>query len=139
MIIKTTFKSHFKIKKNFCKNLKKKIFVKNIIIFLLFTKIFFRGCVVSFFFTRNKTNRTDVLKAPSRHKKFFHQIYYEFFNIKVIFNFKEGVLKKTTYPSTDLVYCFESLSNIFKRMGSNTLTRVKFIVSFKTNTNLNFF
>lgn len=66
-------------------------------------------------------------------------MYYEFFNIKVSFNFKKVYLGKLTYPGTDLVYCFESLSIIFKKVGSNTLTRVKFIVNFKTNINLSYF
>ena len=83
MVIKTVFKSHFKIKRNFNKNSKKKIFVKNMAVFLLFTKIFFTNCTVNFFFTKDMNTNTNVLKAPSRHKKFFHQIFYEYFLVKI--------------------------------------------------------
>ena len=59
------------------------------VVFLLFTKIFFKGCVVNFFFTKNKNSNTNILKAPSRHKKFFHQLFYEYFIIKINFFFKK--------------------------------------------------
>ena len=93
MIVKTVFKSHFKIKKNYFKNKSKKIFVKNIFVFLIFSKVFFKNCFVSFFFNKLKLNKINLLKAPSRHKKFFHQIYTEYFQVTFIFRFKK-IFKK---------------------------------------------
>jgi hypothetical protein len=132
LIVKTIFKSHFKIKKSFLKNKEKKIFVKNIIVFLLFTKIFLNGCLVSFFFKKNKVNLTNILKAPSRHKKFFHQVFYEFFQVNVFFNFTKIKTLKNIYCG---VATFEKLDLIFQKIGSNTLTRTKILISFVTSFN----
>lgn len=125
MVVKTSFKSHFKIKKNFLKNKCKKIFVKNMFIFLLFTKIFVRGCSVSFFFKNFKVNKTNILKAPSRHKKFFHQTFYEFFQVKFFFRF--NFLYKNI---TNTLLVFNKLNKIFKKIGSNILNRVRISISF---------
>ena len=95
--------------------------------FLLFTKIFLNGCLVSFFFKKNKVNCTNILKAPSRHKQFFHQVFYEFFQIKVFFNFTRLKILKNTYYS---VVTFEKLDLIFQKVGSNILTRTKVLISF---------
>lgn len=126
MIIKTHFKTHFKLKKNFGKNSKKKLFLKNIIVFLFFSKIFFKSCTLNFFFTKNKKNQTNILKAPSRHKKFFHQIYYEYYNIKITFCFKSVV-----FLPTAVLNLFRCLNLIFLRVGSNTMTRTKISNTFK--------
>ena len=128
MFIKTVFKSHFKVKKSFKKNLKKKIFIKNTLIFLMFVKIFFKNCSVSFFFTKNKSIHTNILKAPSRHKKFFHQVVYEFFTTKVNFFFKSFFLKYILLS----IPTFNIINNVFYKIGSNTLTRVKFTAIFKS-------
>lgn len=128
MFIKTVFKSHFKVKKSFKKNLKKKIFIKNTLIFLMFVKIFFKNCSVSFFFTKNKSIYTNILKAPSRHKKFFHQVVYEFFTTKVNFFFKSFFLKYVLLS----IPTFNIINNVFYKIGSNTLTRVKFTAIFKS-------
>lgn len=125
MIVKTTFKSHFKIKKKFLKNNSKKIFVKNMFIFLLFSKIFFKNCLVSFFFRKDRLNRINLLKAPSRHKRFFHQVFYEYFQVKFTFRFKK--IFKVFTNTFDL---FNRLNKIFLKIGSNTLNRVKLSVSF---------
>jgi hypothetical protein len=124
LIVKSVFKSHFKVKKNFLKkqkNIEKKIFVKNMFIFLLFSKIFLKGCLVSFFFKKNKVNSTNILKAPSRHKKFFHQVFYEYFQISFFFKF---FLKRYFKINTSM-YLFKKINNIFNKIGSNTLTRIK--------------
>ena len=128
MFIKTVFKSHFKVKKSFKKNLKKKIFIKNTLIFLMFVKIFFKNCSVSFFFTKNRSIYTNILKAPSRHKKFFHQVVYEFFTTKVNFFFKSFFLKYVLLS----IPTFNIINNVFYKIGSNTLTRVKFTAIFKS-------
>ena len=123
MIIKSTYKSHFFLKKNFLKkNKKKQIFSKNMVIFILFSKIFLKNINLSILFTNKKTNKLNILKAPSRHKKFFHQIFMEYFCIKI----KWFIL---TNHKIDLLTCvniFLKINNIFLKIGSNTLTRTKF-------------
>ena len=137
MYIKTVFKSHFKVKKNFKKNTKKntkkKIFIKNTIIFFIFVKVFFKNCYISFFFTKSKNTFTNILKAPSRHKKFFHQVVYEFFTTNVNFKFNniQVVNLSTILPN------FNKLNIIFKKLGSNTLTRTRCTIVFYTKISLN--
>ncbi len=125
MVVKTVFKSHFKIKKKFIKNNSKRIFVKNIFIFLLFSKIFLKNCLVSFFFTKDSLNKISLLKAPSRHKKFFHQIFYEYFQVKFIFKFNK-VFKEIK----NTINIFKKFNKIFQKIGSNTLNRLKISISF---------
>ena len=127
MIVKTIFKSHFKIKKNFLKNKDKKIFVKNIIVFLLFTKIFISSCIVSFFFKKNKVNCTNILKAPSRHKQFFHQVFYEFFQVNVFFSF---IKIKSITKTENSIIIFNKINLVFQKIGTNILTRTKTLISF---------
>lgn len=126
MIIKTTFKSHFKIKKNFKKNLNKFIFVKNIVIFFLFFKVFLSNCKISLMFARKKNRQIDLLKAPSRHKKFFHQVCFEQFILKSFFYFK---LSNIIEYNNTLLF-FSTVNAIFEKFGSNTLTKIKFSVRF---------
>ncbi len=95
--------------------------------FLLFTKIFVSGCVVSFFFKKNKVNCTNILKAPSRHKQFFHQVFYEFFQVNVFFNF---IKMKTITKTGNSVVIFEKLNLVFQKIGTNILTRTKILISF---------
>ena len=121
MIIKTTFKSHFKIKKKL-KSESKLIFVKNMLVFLLFSKIFFKNCSTNLLFNTTKKNQINFLKAPSRHKKFFHQTFFEFFQIKVFFKFRFN--KKLHIYNT--VIFFKKLNLVFLNLGSNLLTRTKF-------------
>ncbi len=129
MIIKTTFKSHFKVKKNL-KSKSKLIFVKNMLVFLLFSKVFFKNCSTNLLFNSMKKNQINFLKAPSRHKKFFHQTFFEFFQIKVFLKFN---LQKKLYI-TNTIVLFKKLNLVFLNLGSNLLTRTKFkiILPFKS-------
>jgi hypothetical protein len=131
LIVKTTFKSHFKIKKTLFKNKNKNIFVKNMIVFFLFSKIFFKNCTISLLFKKTKKLQTNLLKAPSRHKKFFHQICFEFFFLKVnfYFNFKIKI------PLQIINTFFQKINNIFIKFGSNVLTRIKFLLVVPTKPN----
>lgn len=136
MILKTTFKSHFRIKKTFSKNKNKSIFVKNIIVFFLFSKIFLKNCRISFFFKNFKKLQTNILKAPSRHKKFFHQVGFEVFFFKVFFFFNKYV----NIPIQHSEIFFLKLNGVFIKFGTNTLTRVKFLTILNTGCKfLNFF
>ena len=131
MIIKSTFKSFFKIKNGF-NNKNKNIFVKNIFIFILLSKVILKKCKVSVNFVKVKKLRCSILKAPSRHKKYFHHTFMEIFFLKIKFDFKVFL-----WSVSNSIYGFLKLDPIFKKIGSNTLSRVKFLFSTKTVIPLN--
>jgi len=124
-----TYKSHFKFKKNFDntkKNQKEKsIFLKNIIIFLLFSKIFLKNFSTSVQFTKKSVRQVNILKAPSRHKKFFHQIFFEQFLLKLSIKLKQNIF--IDFCIVERFFFF--IKKVFNRIGSNTLSRVKFLLS----------
>ena len=127
MIVKTFYKSHFKIKTNLKKNLDKSIFTKNIVIFVLFSQIFFKNCKISIKFSKKENDKTNLLKAPSRHKKFFHQIFYEYFSLVFFFFFKNVFISLTNVYAV-----FIKLGLVFLKIGSNTISRTKYLVSTPT-------
>lgn len=95
--------------------------------FLLFSKFTINDCEIKFLFFKKKKLKTNLLKAPSRHKKFFHQIVNEVFLIKIFFYFYNYV-----YMNSDLlVNLFNHINNIFLNIGSNTLTRTRLSMSTK--------
>lgn len=135
MIIKITFKSHFKIKKNFKKNKNKSIFVKNIVVLLFFSKIFFKNCVVSLLFLNKKAHKVSLLRAPSRHKKFFHQIFLETFLLKLFlrYNYTNNITSKNG------LHIFKGLnSSVLLKMGTNTLSRSKLLLGLTIKEEFNF-
>ena len=143
IVIKATFKSHFKVKQSnsSCKTLEKHIFVKNIVIFLLFAKIFLPKCNTSILFSSKKSLNTSILKAPSRHKKFFHQVFLETFSIKIFLHF--GILHSDNHKNICInkncfysVTFFKDLDALFSNVGSNILTRTKFSTSFNQHVNV---
>ena len=95
--------------------------------FLLFTKIFISSCIVSFFFKKNKVNCTNILKAPSRHKQFFHQVFYEFFQVNVFFSF---IKIKSITKTENSIIIFNKINLVFQKIGTNILTRTKTLISF---------
>ena len=136
MKIIITLKSHFKINNlNKQKKINKKgIFVKNITMFLLLSKILFNNFDSHITFNKKKILKTSFLKAPSRHKKFFHQISFEEFYVKIFFIFK-GYLKINLLASTS--FFFEILGN-FSVLGSNVLTLTKLLLITNINIKNNF-
>lgn len=122
LIIKSTYKSHFKIKKS-SKN--KTVFVKNMFIFILFSKTVLKSCRVTTMFFKKNTTSTDILKAPSRHKKFFHHVHTEYFFLKISFLF----LKKFTLNALDFLNFFKKSAVVFKKFGSNTLNNTRYSLS----------
>ena len=125
--------------KNFLnKGGEKKIFVKNIIIFILFTKIFVKNSTTSFQFKKKKKKNISLLKAPSRHKKFFHQISYEYFYISITIKFNGYMFNIRDSYWHNLVF-FYKLDHIFKKFGSNTLTRTVFKLRNLNNQTFNYF
>jgi len=128
LIIKTTFKSHFKIQKN-KKNKKKFVFLKNMVVFLLFSKIFFKNCCVVLNFLKKKDTQRSFLKAPSRHKKFFHQVFSESFFLKIFFKFI--FFKK--FNLNNCINVHNNLNNVFKKIGSNIFTRIKYTTTVVVN------
>ena len=96
------------------------------VIFFLFSKIFFKNCFVKLLFKNKKKNQINILKAPSRHKKFFHQVCFEIFYLKVFFFFK-------FFCKIQIQNCsvfFFKLNSVFLKFGTNVLNRVKFLVNF---------
>jgi hypothetical protein len=77
-------------------------------------------------FKKNFFLKTNLLKAPSRHKKFFHQISFEYFNLNVFFYFFE----KAKILINNSILFFQKLNLIFEKIGSNTLTKTKFSTKF---------
>jgi hypothetical protein len=136
MLIKIDFKSNFKIKNSFSKkNSNKNIFIKNMVIFLLFSKLFLQTCKVTILISKKKKILTNLLKAPSRHKKFFHQIFHEIFRLRVFFLFN-NILINSYHPNNikklhilNSVNFFSNLDKFFTKIGSNVLSKNKF--SFK--------
>ena len=125
MILKTTYKSHFCFKHSF-KLSKKKIFIKNIVIFILFSKIFFLNLNISLLFSNKTKNSISLLKAPSRHKKFMHQIYTEYFSVTIFWIFQIKYLIRLDC----CLYFFKKIQTTFLKIGSNSLTRTKCVVIF---------
>ena len=128
MIIKSTYKSHFSLKKNFLKkNFKKQIFTKNIIIFIIFSKIFFKNYNLNISYTNKKLNKLNILKAPSRHKKFFHQLFMEYFCVNFIWSI---IINYNQIMVQDYILIFKKINILFLKIGTNTLTRTKFKITF---------
>lgn len=125
MLVKTTLKSHFKFKKTFKRSKKRNILVKNMVIFLLLSKFFFKGVKVSLFFNKICKHSTNILKAPSRHKKFFHQVFFEFFLIKIFFHLPLF----NTIVFINAFGLFRSINALFLKLGSNILFRDKVSLS----------
>lgn len=86
--------------------------------------MFLINCKVSLKFNNLKKLQTNLLKAPSRHKKFFHQIYFEIFSVNVFFLFEY----RKKVPTHEINNIFLKVNDIFLKIGSNTLTRTKFIM-----------
>jgi len=80
-------------------------------------------------FLKKCKSNISLLKAPSRHKKFFHQLTTEFFICRVFFKFKNTNL-------VDLQQCcsiFKQLERgFFKKIGSNILARTKILITIPT-------
>ena len=128
MKFKIIYKSHFRVKKTFFKNKKKNIFIKNIIILFFFLKVFLKNFISNFLCLKNK-KKYNLLKAPSRHKKFFHQISYDTFIIKIFFKSKTTML----FNNNNCYLMFFKLGkHILKDFGSNTLVKNKYEVTLNT-------
>ena len=127
MIIKVSFKSHFKLKQR--QRDKKKIFTKNILMFLLLTKLFFKELRLTLRLTNKQKSKINILKAPSRHKKFFHQILHEYFNLHIYIY----IPIKQTYSLISTQRIFDQLNKVFQKIGSNTLNRFKFLTAIEVH------
>jgi len=134
LIIKLTLRSQFKFK-NRSKD-KGRIFLKNIITFILFSRVFLKFVKISLFFPKNIKVSNSILKAPSRHKKFIHQLCFEYFTIHMNLFY----INKFILVDKNLFFIKNLIDSIFLKIGSNILNRVKFILIAKTKLpNLKFF
>lgn len=107
----------------------KKIFLKNILINLLFLKILMINCDVKIHFLKQKSEILNILKAPSRHKKFTHQYFFEFFLVKLYLNFCQFINITINYD--DILPYFFLLINISRMFTSSLLVQIKFKIFFK--------
>lgn len=139
MKITTTLKSFYKLG-NCKKSSKNQInHVKGILIFLLFSKTFFKYCKVSLLFFKPKTLNVTFLKAPSRHKKFFHETTFVKYTVKLTYNVFLGKFVKTrvVLPHVSQVNkTFVKLNQLFDVLGSNTLSKCKFKIAVSFNISL---
>jgi len=128
LVVGVTYKSHFKAKKSTIFSKKKVIFLKNVVLLLLFSKIFFKKCKMTTRFLTVRSCSTSLLKAPNRHKKFFHQVFYEYFFIKIFFKYKD-VLHNACLLSCCLSFVQLDFG-FFQKFGSNVLSKAKIKISF---------
>jgi len=139
-----TLKSFFKLHKGTQKKSRKKdtIHVKGISLFLLFSKSFFKNCKIKIFFPKSQKSCLVFLKAPSRHKKFFHETVFEKYKVNIIYNvlrFNRSTFKYETVILSNFFIinlAFLKLNKLFDLFGSNTLTKCKFRVSVKFPTTI---
>ena len=107
------------------KKSEKKIFIKNMIIFILLSRSLFKNCEVKLLFLKKSELASNILKAPSRHKKFFHQIKIETFFIKIFFKFKQSCREEVPILDSNILNLIRKLDLVFSKIGSNTLNRLK--------------
>lgn len=144
MKVVLTLKSFFKLQRRAKKFKKDTIHVKGISIFILFSKTFFKSCKVSMFFPKSQKLDLIFLKAPSRHKKFFHETFFEKFKVNIIY--KVMYFNKKTYKHEAVILSnvhttnltFIKLNNLFDLFDSNTLAKCKFKVCTRFTTKLFF-
>jgi len=139
LIVKTVFKSHFKMRSILKKKFEKKIFIKNMVVFILLSRSFFKNCKVKLLFLKKNRLASNLLKAPSRHKKFFHQIKIETFFIKIFFKFNYAELKETYNLDSNILNLIGDIDLIFSKIGSNTLNRLKITTTIRRKHNFGLF
>lgn len=111
------------------KKIKKKIFCKNFILFLMFLN-YSKKMDSSVFIKPLKKERFIVLKAPHRFKLSKHTFFFLRYNIIFILNFKErGVFIFKNYST--LIFFLKSLKKIFNRIDSSICTQNCTFISIK--------
>jgi len=123
LIIKTTFKSHFKIKTAGIS--KKKIIIKNVILFIFLTKFFLKDFTINMCFKKYYKNIVNVLKAPCRHKKFFHKLVYEYYTVNIVYKYKKLYVLKKKFETS---FFFYNLKKFYNKIGTTSLSRTKILV-----------
>ena len=126
------YKSHFKF--NMFGKRNKKLFLKNILINLFFLKILIINCVVSLQFFKKKQNYLNILKAPSRHKKFVHRYFMEFFFVR--FSIQMCSLNNCLKTNQDILFFFLLLQRFSSLFTSSLLMQTKVFFSLNVNFNL---
>ena len=137
----------FSIKKT-VNNFKKKIFLKHFIVINLFYNIFFLNFFTKILFCQKKVKLINILKAPARHKKFFHQVGFEVFSIKVLSTYtpytlgffnkfqKKLIFEKSKNNFKKFLKIFIKLLNLLNLLGSNSLFKTSTVILFKTKFNI---
>ena len=101
--------------------------MKNIIVNLMFLKILLKNCAVSLRFFKKNGGTINILRAPSRHKKFMHQYRFEFFFVILDLTFQNLKLQKL--KNSTVVALFLKMVSLFGLFNSNLLTQTKFNLS----------
>jgi len=133
--IKLNYISNFNF--NISKNnvLKKKIFCKNFIIFLMFLN-FFNKNKVSIMYKPKLRKSFDVLRAPYRFKMSKNQLYFSRFHIVVSFFFIKNINIISNY---NLIYFYSNILKFFQKFEVNICIQNSIKVYFKFKYEKNFF
>ena len=131
MNCKIFFKSHFKL--NSVSKRRRKIFLKNIIINLFFLKFLLLNCTITLNFFKNNTNIINILKAPSRHKKFIHQYLVEFFLIQLtIISNVQKLLYNINH--CDVLVYNKNIIQLYSTIVTSLLVQTKIKVYYRVST-----
>jgi hypothetical protein len=129
LLYKITFKSHLRQNKNKIKN---KIFLKNIIMYLLLLKKFLQKCSLKILFFKKKNNVINILRAPYRYKTSFSQVFFEEFFIILIVKYMLGGKFFQNLKKKKLINLVEFFKKVTGDLGTNTLlkTNTKLTINF---------
>jgi len=108
---------------------KKKIIIKNVILFIFLTKFFLKDFTIDMHFKKYYKNIVNILKAPCRHKKFFHKLVYEYYTVNIVYKYKKFFTLKKKFETS---FFFYNLKNLFNKIGTTSLNRTKILVILPT-------
>ena len=77
------------------------------------------------FFRKRYKGVVNMLKAPCRHKKFFHKLVYEYYTVNITYLYKDKILFDGQVSTSRL---FARLSKFYNRFGTTSLCRTKLLV-----------
>ena len=113
------FKPNWDLKK---KNIKKKIFCKNFIVFMMFLK-FYKNVNNTIFIKPKKRKNFSIPKAPHRYKLSKHLLYFQRYEILITIKINNSLYD---YNLDKLIYLFKNLFFFFRKIDS-TLCYQKYL------------
>lgn len=99
------------------------------------SKLFLKKTTINLNFKKYRKYATNILKSPCRHKKFFHKVVYEYFVVSITYRFLE---KKLFSKKFNILKLFRKLNKFYDFIGTNSLTRTKFLIFFPVQLIANF-